>query len=518
MVGWLVVGWLVVGWVVERRLVELRLGQRRRGRLTMTARMSPSQRVTVLGGVALVPTAAAVAGAGWGSPAWWALPLLAVVVAASELAVVHLAFGRQRYSFSCTDGAIGASLVFATGAWIVLAVFVGVLIAQVSRRQPRLKVGFNLAQFACATSAAAAMSVWNGEGILGASAGMGVFWLLNHLLVAAAIASTSQRKLPELLWDSAPMSALHTAGNTSVGILAAWLVLNAPLGLCGLLAPMFLLWFSYDQQTRRAAEARLFAELARGQERATGQSIDTSARVVLTAAARLFGGADVELLLMGNDGPVRYSGDEYGVSGRERVPSSALDQSWALLALGRRGVSTGVRDGRPFCSAVLGEGDSPLALLHAQRPRGAAGFGRSEVTLAHVLVGQAEAWLSVADLTASRDAALDRADAADEVARALGDLGAHTVPSLTVLRESAGRLARLATTPTGPDDVSNIVDELHAVERAVASLLGAIVLAAEPGLGAGLAHDFDAEPIAAVPSNGRSATEWTTTGVLAGQA
>jgi len=483
----------------------------------VTARLSPPQRVTALGCAALVPAFAAMAGTAWGRPGWWALPLLALVVAASELAVVHLSFGRQRYSFSCTDGAIGASLVFATGSWIVAAVLLGVFVAQLARRQPRLKIGFNLAQFACATSAAVAMSQWNGGEILGAAAGMGIFWLLNHLLVAAAIAATSNRGVLELLWDSAPMSALHTAGNTSVGILAAWLVLNAPLGLSGLLAPMFLLWFSYDQQTRRAAEARLFAELARGQERATGQSIDTSARVVLTAAARLFGGADVELLLMGADGPVRYTGDEYGVSGRERVASSALNAPWAIRALEQRGVSTGSRDSRPYCSALLGDGDSPLALLHAQRPRGAAGFGRREVTLAHVLIGQAEAWLSVADLTASRDAALDRADAADDAARALGDLGAHTAPSLTVLRESAGRLARLATSPTGPDDVSNIVDELHSVERAVASLLGAIVLAAEPGLGSGLANDigYDAAPVP--PAGGRTATEWTTTGLLAGQ-
>jgi len=56
-----------------------------------------------------------------------------------------------------------------------------------------------------------------------------------------------------------------------------------------------LLWLSYDEQTARAAEARLFAELARLQEQASGRSIDVSAQVVLTAAARLFGGADVEM-------------------------------------------------------------------------------------------------------------------------------------------------------------------------------------------------------------------------------
>ncbi|HEU0132620.1 MAG TPA: hypothetical protein VFQ85_16670 [Mycobacteriales bacterium] len=467
--------------------------------------MSPQRRVTALGGASFGLALLGCAYAGWGHPHAWAPFALAAAVALSELAVVHLAFGRQRWSFSCTDGAIGAAIVFAPGAWTVTAVVVGVLVAQLARRQPRLKVWFNVAQFAAATGVATAFATWVGGGLAGACAGMGWFWLLNHALVACAVAFTSGRRLRSFLWASAPMSALHTAGNTSVGLLAAWLTLNAPLGLLGLLVPMALLWWSYDQQTRRAAEARLFAELARGQERATGQSIEASARVVLTAAARLFGGADTELVLMGADGPVRYVGDEYGVTLRERVSSAVLDDGWAIRALGNGGVITGTDDGRPFCSAVLGHRERPLALLHARRPRGSAGFGRREVTLAEVLVGQAESWLSVADLTRERDDALGRAEAADEAAKALGDIGAGTAPSLSVLRQSASRLAQLAAMPAGPAEVGEIVDELHAVERAVASLLGAIALAADGDL---RAVDGGPEPVRAEP-------EWTTTGVLA---
>jgi hypothetical protein len=52
------------------------------------------------------------------------------------------------------------------------------------------------------------------------------------------------------------------------------------------------------------------------------------------------------------------------------------------------------------------------------------------------------------------------------------------------------------------------VDELYAVERAVASLLGAIALAAEPDL-TRVSIDDDEE----MPAPRRS-EEWTTTGVL----
>jgi hypothetical protein len=272
---------------------------------------------------------------------------------------------------------------------------------------------------------------------------------------------------------------------------------------------MLLLWLSYDEQTARAAEARLFAELARLQERASGRSVDVSAQVVLTAAARLFGGADVEMVLMTAEGAAHYVGDETGVS-RRRVDPSVLDSGWVIKALGAGTITTGMDEGRPFCSAVLGGGDAPLAVLVARRPQGSQGFGRRESMLAEVLASQAESWLSVAELAKSRDEAIAQAEAAEGAARALGDLGAHTAPALGVLRESANRLARLAETE-GPASVGEIVDELYAVERAVASLLGAIALAADPEINA-LGNETPAG--GEMPTAARAITDWTTTGVL----
>ncbi len=463
--------------------------------------MSPARQIRgIAAGAALVALVAVLVD-GWGAPSWWAVPLLAAAVSASEIAVVSLQFGRQTWTFSLTEGALGAAWALRTGGWTVAAVLVGVWLAQTVLHRPAPKKRFNLAMFAAATALGSLVTAMSGGGVPGALAGLGVFFVANHVLVGLAVAVTGRRPLVPLLLSSAPLSAVHMAGNSSIGLLAAFLAVHAPLGLLGLLVPLGLLWSSYDQQTRRSQEARLFAELAAGQERASGRSSDVSAQVVVTAAARLFGGADVEMLLLASDGAVRHAGDEAGRPQRLRVEADVFDEPWVLRALGARGVATGSEAGRPWCSAVLGDPDNPHAVLIARRPSGSTGFGRREVGLVEVLVRQADSWLSVADLAARSDQARRVAESAGQAARALGDIGAATAPALTVLRESADRLARLAEGHGGVDD---IVEELHLVERAVASLLGAVALAADPDL----ARSSTGPPTA------RPAADWTTTGVL----
>ena len=440
----------------------------------------------------------------WGAPAWWAVLALALAVAATEVAVVSLTFGRQTWTFSLTESALGAAWVVSTGSWTTAGVFLGVLAAQTYLGRPRQKKLFNLAVFATGAALGSLVAGAAGGGVVGAIAGLGAWFLVNYTLVGIAVSVTSGRPFLPMVASSAPLSAVHSAGNSSIGLLAAYLGMHAPLGLFGLIVPLALLWTSYDQQTRQAQEARLFAELAAGQERATGRSSDSSARVVVTAAARLFGGADVEMVLLAADGPVRYAGDETGTPRRVRVESEVFDEPWVMRALGSKGVGIGVEDGRPWCSAVLEGPVGPQAVILIRRGVGSPAFGRSEVRLAEVLVGQAQGWLSVADLRDQAASASQAVEAAGSAARGIADLGAATAPALTVLRESADRLARLAEADGGVDD---IVEELHLVERAVASLLGAIALAADPDLVGAVGPEAPAAP-------SRPATDWTTTGVL----
>ena len=99
---------------------------------------SPARRVRIVAGISLVLAAALCVLSGWGDVSWWAPLVLAGVVAVSEVAVVHLQFGRQRWTFSLTEGALGAAWVASTGGWSVAAVLVGVALAQTVRHQPRL--------------------------------------------------------------------------------------------------------------------------------------------------------------------------------------------------------------------------------------------------------------------------------------------------------------------------------------------------------------------------------------------
>ncbi len=98
--------------------------------------MAPARAVRLAGAAWVLLAGAVAALAGWGGAPWWAPLLLAGGVAASETAVVHLQFGRQRWTFSLTEAVLAAALVAAAGAWVVVGVALGVLGAQLLRDQP----------------------------------------------------------------------------------------------------------------------------------------------------------------------------------------------------------------------------------------------------------------------------------------------------------------------------------------------------------------------------------------------
>jgi len=232
--------------------------------------------------------------AGWGHPALWAVPGLAIAVGLCERYSTRVFVARQSLTLAFTDAFVAAALLLAPGAWLVAAVIIGYGTVLVARRVAWLKAFFNLANFASASAIAVLVTQSLGSGLLPAIGGLLAFIALNHLLLVVAVSLSTGKPYNRVLRDAGLLSQLMSMANASVGLLGGWLGMRQPIGLFGLVIPVGLLWWSYAQQAQRVAEARLFEELAQGHEQLLGASVDTSAQVVVTAAARMFGGAEVE--------------------------------------------------------------------------------------------------------------------------------------------------------------------------------------------------------------------------------
>jgi hypothetical protein len=404
---------------------------------------------------------------GWGDVPLLVVALLAVVVAVAELVVLPARLGPYRWPASLTEGAVGACLLVGEGAWSVVAVGAGVAAAQGVRRCPRHKRELDLAVRLVATAAASTVSAATGGGLLGAVAGLTVFWSLTCLLLAVAVTAVSTRPLLRLLRWVAQRSALHTAGSAAVGLVAGWLALRAPVGLVGVAAGAVVAWSAAATAGRRRGEARLCTLLAQ----APARSPDASAHLLVTAVARLLRGADVELVVLDGGLARRFTGDEGGGTGTA-CDVVALDEPWVLDALGAPGVRRAREDDRPVLTAVLQRPGRAPAVLRARRPPGDVGFERSDLRAVDVLVARADACLV---------AGADGVEAAAE-------------PAVVRVRASVERLDALAA---GGAATARVAAELHELERSVAALLGS----------AGL-------PAVAVPQQRPGTPEWTTTGAV----
>jgi len=204
--------------------------------------MSP-QRIIAMGRAAAVGLGVALAvTAGWGMPSWWALPVLIAPYAVTEAASVRLSLGRQGATYALNDAVLAVALVLAPGAWIPVGAVIGYALVKY-RQAPWPKFSFNLAaEHLFAVSAAVVVTQLSGGGVAGAALGLLTFAAVNNLMVAIPLAATSGTRYDRVLVAFGPLAVLHNAGNASVGLLAAWLLVHAPVGLVGLLVPIGLLW------------------------------------------------------------------------------------------------------------------------------------------------------------------------------------------------------------------------------------------------------------------------------------
>lgn len=435
------------------------------------------------------------------------LPAIALLLAVAALLEVSLPIAGGRWQVRGSDAAGAALLVLCPGPglWIGAAAAAGLLMlgAKLSGRRRWRSLDYAVAsallQAGAATALTSALRFAGAAPVAAAIGGVLAAAFTRHAMAAGGVAVTSRRPLLGLLLPRLPAALVIALGNGAVGLLVGWLMIHGPLGLAGLAVPGLLVAGTFELQARRSAEARLFAALATEQQHLAGRSLEQSVAVLMTVTARLLGGADIELLLSGPEGLVRYTGDESGVSGRMRTDPSAFDAPWVRQLLARGPVRIAFDQGRPSCAFSIGTGPTPRAVVVARRPPGVAGFHRRDVVIARALARQAAPWLTpAADVSLQRD------------------------PRLEVVREIARRILRSPEPLADPEWSSRLLDEVHSLERAVAALLGSAPDGSIPpqrdhrGEKRELEETTGQVRSTAEPARGAvQGPEWTTTGLLA---
>src|SRR3954451_14376241 len=234
---------------------------------------------------------------------WW---LLAIGFYLAETNVVHLEFRRQAHTFSLSEIPFVLGLVFATPAGFVLAAVLGSAVGLVLRRQPLIKLCFNLSHFALeATLAVIIFDRLHGASVdPGAQMWLSVFFttalvnVLGILSVSLAIGFAEGRwqreRLPEVLRFGLAVGMTNTSlALMAVTILwleaaAAWL-LGIPIVL------MLLAYRTLMSEREKNKNLELLYETTRILQRSP--ELDAAVADLLAHARTMFRAGTARLLL-----------------------------------------------------------------------------------------------------------------------------------------------------------------------------------------------------------------------------
>lgn len=200
---------------------------------------------------------------------WLPLPILAGLFYLAELTVVHFRFRRDAHSFSLSEIPLVLGLFFAAPWALVPAQVLGSAVALiVHRRQPLLKLAFNLSQFALLGSLAVVVFrsvVALGEplgpaGWVAALLATQVTLWVADALINAAIHLSGDRLPPQAMWEVLGLGVIATGMNTSLALIAVTILARNPASSWLALTPLLVLFVAYRAySSKRAQHERLEA-------------------------------------------------------------------------------------------------------------------------------------------------------------------------------------------------------------------------------------------------------------------
>ncbi len=215
-------------------------------------------RVVVLGGAAALLAAWASSPPSIHSLTLWRVPILLAVTVGAELVSIRLPRGDSSEQITLGEVAIVADVALLPPAVAPLIAVVGVAVALLIRRRSPVKVAYNAGQYALATFAAVVWfhDIGGGDirttsGLLALFVGMAAFGASNLVTISAIIATTSGRRLRDVIREEIALSLAIALGSSSVGIVAVVLWLDRPVLVAAILAPFLTLHAAYRGWVRQ---------------------------------------------------------------------------------------------------------------------------------------------------------------------------------------------------------------------------------------------------------------------------
>jgi signal transduction histidine kinase len=241
-------------------------------------------------------------------------PLLSVLFWVAEIAVLHFRFRREAHSFSMSEIPMILGLFVSSPTDLLVAHLLGGGVALVAnRRQPPVKLAFNLSQFGLQTLAsvlafrvvagAAALTPDRPRAWAAALAASLVALVTSDVLINAAIRLSGGRLSPSETWRVRGLSAVAAVMNTALGLVVVLVVEAFPgAALLAAIPPLMLFAASRAYVNQSLEQARIAALHRATTALLHASSLEEAVATGAREAQNLFECERVEAVLFGGDG------------------------------------------------------------------------------------------------------------------------------------------------------------------------------------------------------------------------
>jgi diguanylate cyclase (GGDEF)-like protein len=281
---------------------------------------------------------------------WLPLPILAGLFYLAELTVVHFRFRRDAHSFSLSEVPLVLGLFFAAPWALVPAQLIGSAVAlTVHRRQPALKLAFNLVQFALQSTLAVVVFRYvvalgdplGPAGWVAALLATQVTLWVADALINAAIHLSGDRLPPQAMWEVLGLGVIATAMNTSLALIGVTILARNPASAWLALTPLIVLFVAYRAySSKRAQHERLESLYEATRALHESPQLESAMATAASQARKLLDAQVSEIILLpDSERDVAFStrlgpGDRVEVM--RPVEFDATEDLWRPVIMGRQ--------------------------------------------------------------------------------------------------------------------------------------------------------------------------------------